>query len=180
LIATFLFFVSGLVSLLLNFRLTFSSNDTVLFYFDNSLFGGHLVKESQALDHGVDLLVISRHELLLEGPLGGQVQGLKQILLTTFVYFSRVIGHSDSLLLFERQLLLDRIRNVQSSEHSLTSFLVQGFVVMGVGRVRLLRDGKVALSAQLGVGLEHPSVAISDNRVAETGDVNSVPSAGED
>jgi len=179
LIATFLFFVGGLVSLFLYFGLTFSSNHAVLFYFDNSLFGGHLVKESQALDHGVDLFVISRHELLLEGPLGGQVQGLKQILLATFVYFSRVIGYSHSLLLFERQLLLDRIRNVQSSEHSFTSFLIQGFIVMGVGRVRLLRDGKVALFAELSVRLEHPSVAIGHHRVAETRDVNSVPSAGE-
>lgn len=123
----------------------------------------------------MNLLFRLGHELLFEWALGREIKSFKEILLTTFVYFSRVVRYLNSLFLFERKSLLDICRHFESSEDSLTSLFIQSFIMVSIRGVRFLRDWEVSFLAKLSVGFEHPCVAISHDRVAEARDVDTVP-----
>jgi len=49
--------------------------------------------------------------------------------------------------------------------------------VVSVGRVRLLRNGQISLLTKLGMRFQHAGVAISHHRVAESRNVDCVPSS---
>ena len=79
------------------------------------------------------------HEHFLEGSLRRQGKLSQQVCLSALVDLIHVIENAHSLLLFERQCLLDSFGHSKASEDALLSSFVQIFIVVSVGRIRLLR-----------------------------------------
>lgn len=136
----------------------------------------------KSLYHGVDLLLLSVHKLLLERSLGGQVQRCQEVGLPTLIDGHFVVNYSHLLLLFEGQVLLDTFRHLKTGEYTFFSFAVQLIVVVSILRVNFLGDRQVSFLPQLRVGFQQPRVSIrrSDDRVAEPWHIYSVPSLEED
>ena len=70
--------------------------------FNSLLFRSRLVKVTQALDHGVNLLILLRHEHLLERSLHGQAERRQQVSLTPLLILSLLRVGNDLLLRFKR------------------------------------------------------------------------------
>ena len=137
------------------------------------------LKEGKSGHHGMDLFLLLIQMSLLEWSLGWQIESLQQIGLSLLINRDHIIHDRNLLLLFEGQVLSDWFWHLHTGKDSFISFSVNVLIVVFVNRVLLESDRNVALLPQLRVRLQHSHFAIRDDWIAQSWNLDIVPSPTE-